>query len=1643
MSAETINDDQYLPDCDITSFGAVCDDIHLADSDAIYENMLPNDISPDDCNTEEQEPMDVDPYDLSKVIEIIPHTGPCPISWDSDSDNDSQNDMDNVHHDNLVTNAANDVNIEIDVGNHSQNDTLPSIVVNSGAVDINSNKDIRGSEKNHTNNASDSDSNSSELDLQPHAELNPIAPEAIPSSVSDISTNNKAKQRDTSPLKVVGNNVDNHTKIKPLQVVDIKRPENDTVVIHFLSEKPTRGQVDDTNTHKTQALSEVLKAVPDPTSSELESIYIEPVTSHVDNIDNHVNNNRLTSCRATETEQAGQQIIGQIKVEPDLPCSESTEHVDLNASPEPSNGYSVTEKIHTVTSLVNDSDNGRDNSPSTNANIFGCDYIHITRKDIQDLNNQEHGRTFTNTSTSDTDKGGGLTGYIKVKVEPDTLSSDDAEHLDRHETAGLRRTSVNWDGNSVKSEPSDDCESVESVDSLSHLSACRKNLNDILAGLSTQNCKVYKCALCEGTVDGDSPSHLAVHILEHFPAVRHEDRIVAKWKCPFCTEYIRRHDSVVKHMAHYHANLLKEHFFLTANNNRTNRILNPASVPSCKEVKWVTASERTTQYLCTLCKRAFHRQTGLEAHIIQEHLPKPNPLTFNGLTYTHKCPICNIYVISIMNHLSEHTRKCKTVCWACTFQCTLCKETCLTKKALTVHVMQRHLQESVLTCCFCYVKLPPKQWTEHVYEKHSASVCTLCDEGISGLYVRNHEYLSLHIRGHLPCLTDSQWPDSVQCPLCVFSGDKTSLLVHINKEHLRNHKNTSASQASCPICNENVSTIRSQSKLLSRTACMPRNRLAWHIIKQHAITEVHQPLINQHVANICLMCGEMFLCDTNGHTGSFREHITKHARSCYTEWKCPLCEYACEDRATLYKHLIGEPISKPVGEKPNLLHHNRKVGWETIGKRETNQISVLRNAPTSHNHNPNSAKENKARNSVCSRNHKHTDFLTEGKDVIHVPDIKIKTEPSEPTEPSTQGQTVEIKTDKDGNEFFEVHFSAENELNANGGDASACMDYIRTVPCDKSCVSVSMGQGPCQVCREKTNHKQIKNCQEKDDIENQAPDPTNLELSAPWQCEHCPTKLASKQALRKHIFSKHIILQSAVCVICQAQVGDNMSLVQHMGEHLSIKCPICLIVENLCTFADLKEHVASEHSVDRFCSLCYQTFENEYDFAEHILDHQLALDKRKCPICNGYFTYKINGKSPNNWHFINHMVKESSWKCSICSKLMFGYPVARDHASTHVDIEQVESRSSLVCREKGQPKKNGSEYNEPPVDKEIVISNEIVAADETVSQEIWPCFHCVAVVSSRPLLREHLIKEHITKEPALCMVCGALLQEDESMYDHLEQHLTMKCPVCNEENIGTFTELKLHVENAHTGNQTCPVCEENVESGRDFSEHIVNHQRAKDTRRCPVCRHYSTLPRKDSKSTSSYTTKISYIFGKHFVRHMVTKSCWKCGICSKLLSTHVSAKEHVTLTHMPPRSYRPAFQKALKRSQDVSNSSLQLSAKPKRRRIKCEKCKGKMQNCISCFFSTKNMTQRRRIRKLCKRLCEKEVRIVLKRVQLDCLLCGLKCQPLLVDGNRVKSLVCSKCKTKKAGDEIQQSLGKPNHKQSELARLLLEDNPSV
>ncbi len=496
----------------------------------------------------------------------------------------------------------------------------------------------------------------------------------------------------------------------------------------------------------------------------------------------------------------------------------------------------------------------------------------------------------------------------------------------------------------------------------------------------------------------------------------------------------------------------------------------------------------------------------------------------------------------------------------------------------------------------------------------------------------------------------------------------------------------------------------------------------------------------------------------------------------------------------------------------------------------------------------------------------------------------------------------------------------------------------------------------------------------------------------PWRCQHCAKKVASKDMLKEHMFEDHMTEVSAKCVICDENVTEDGTLYDHIETHLTFKCPLCE-VDGLSTFDQLKLHVEDAHSEDLFCHLCNKTYESLGAFQDHIVEHQVNNDRRKCAVCFKYALFRKRGSRLIPHHFVSHMVTKSSLKCNICFKRLSGKPPAMEHIRSHLGT----SRPKLIDKDPEEYRKKKFRRKKR---KNLELAKEIPTDEMTI--EIWECPYCATKLTSRQMLKMHMFEEHIVQECAQCVICEAKVEENETMFSHLAQHLTMRCPICNLENIPTIADLKLHVENAHTSNMSCPFCVVKFESVEDFADHIVDHQKSNDRRKCPTCSHYNVLP------------------GKHFVQHMVTKSTWKCGICLTRITKYRAAQDHMKLAHLIKC---PSYTQKLKQIQGEHNYMGHRESL-----VTCEECTGKLQNCSKCYFSTKSKSQRLALQKLCKRFCKKQVKVMLKRGEISCVRCGA----LFVNPNGVTSLVCWECNRKQIFHEMEQSYPRLGYEMEQL-----------
>ncbi len=221
----------------------------------------------------------------------------------------------------------------------------------------------------------------------------------------------------------------------------------------------------------------VLDVSPDPFHNEKERT--DPVPGHVDGLDSK-------DLMSDLSPDIGNGIMHQIKVEPCVL---------------PSDTSAGTETTGSVISHISEIDYHIDISPLKNIHTDSSLLKHTELGQSHVSNMDNHKVNSELKHTGEMDMGEGVIGHIKIEprtpspsVELDVKYVKSEYHFDR------------TTAHSVTMEPSG--ESVESTtDSPSHLNTCRKNLKDLLSGLSSRKCDVFKCALCGFTL-GKTPVSL-------------------------------------------------------------------------------------------------------------------------------------------------------------------------------------------------------------------------------------------------------------------------------------------------------------------------------------------------------------------------------------------------------------------------------------------------------------------------------------------------------------------------------------------------------------------------------------------------------------------------------------------------------------------------------------------------------------------------------------------------------------------------------------------------------------------------------------------------------------------------------------------------------------------------------------------------------------------------------------------------------------------------------------------------------------------------------------------------------------------------------------------------------------------------------
>lgn len=314
-------------------------------------------------------------------------------------------------------------------------------------------------------------------------------------------------------------------------------------------------------------------------------------------------------------------------------------------------------------------------------------------------------------------------------------------------------------------------------------------------------------------------------------------------------------------------------------------------------------------------------------------------------------------------------------------------------------------------------------------------------------------------------------------------------------------------------------------------------------------------------------------------------------------------------------------------------------------------------------------------------------------------------------------------------------------------------------------------------------------------------------------CELCkPPKVFKKtRYLLLHVQAVHSD-QAYKCDQCERTFSFKRSLDRHIkGVHRNIrnfKCEEGNCDKTFCNAYELKQHMIGSHNrgdkSDRTCTICAKVFKKVKYLQIHCASIHNSEPQFTCPICDREFTFERS--------MIRHV------------------------KAIHED------RRDYKCDAEGCEKAFRSRY-----DLNEHFNNIHALVKKVRSNEAVTCDICLKVCSSKKVLYSHkkIIHEHVKWGLKYeCKLCKEIFESKYKKSKHWGQvHRNGKikmrtCQLCNSE-FQLFDNFKAHVE-SHVGFSICIVCGACLPDESSLYLHLETHRKIEEELRqfvCDVCSH--------------------------------------------------------------------------------------------------------------------------------------------------------------------------------------------------------------
>lgn len=394
-------------------------------------------------------------------------------------------------------------------------------------------------------------------------------------------------------------------------------------------------------------------------------------------------------------------------------------------------------------------------------------------------------------------------------------------------------------------------------------------------------------------------------------------------------------------------------------------------------------------------------------------------------------------------------------------------------------------------------------------------------------------------------------------------------------------------------------------------------------------------------------------------------------------------------------------------------------------------------------------------------------------------------------------------------------------------------------------------------------------------------------------CHHCGRNFNKKRDIMSHINSYHR-LGGYICKQCGFECKSRSDLRKHTAHTHLTRCHVCGV--KFMYLNKLFKHVELEHPNDnnKSCGYCMKEFHTTVGLKQHLMKCKvrlLSLDETE----NATITESKNSVNTSRTHEQIVRIRENiqcvlnmstaipfrfrvKFSCFYCSQKYDDYEVLKQHTQTEHPVCDIKSKSMKKCKGKRTFVRVDIANlacklcSAPMPDLEHFIDHSISVHDanydKTVSIETCfepyrllkgniPCLECPKVFRYLNTMLRHFNSEH-SNNNVICDYCGRGFR--------------------------STTNLKMHLQNTHTGSCECKICHAKFKNQSVLVRHMAKNHNEK-TFKCANC---------SEMFESAYQRQI-HLIKVHGIGH-------KCEYCGKMFTKHSFMDSHVRRTHLKEKN---------------------------------------------------------------------------------------------------------------------------------------------